>query len=56
MKIDNDISLYQIYLLKYENILKYSKLHLFKEIATGFNHGLQTTSESPESFFCGLIV
>ena len=41
------ISLDQIYLPKFhENILKYYKLDLFKEIAIGFNH---MTSESPAS-------
>ena len=35
---NTDISLYQIYLSKlYENILKYYRLCLFKEIAIGFN-------------------
>ena len=30
-----------------DNIFIYHKLILFKEIAISFNHGLQTTSESP---------
>ena len=39
-----DITLYQIYLIKlHENILKYYRFNLFKQIAIGFNHGLQTT-------------
>ena len=54
---DTDISLYQIYLPKLlENILKFYRLDLFKEIAICFNHGHQTTSESPESISDGLLV
>ena len=46
-----EISFYQIYLPKlHENILKYSRLSLFKEIAIGFTYGLQTTSESLQVF------
>ena len=52
-----DISLYQIYLPKlYENILKYYRLNLFKEIPIGFNHSLQITSESPATLSDGLLV
>ena len=39
----------------HEYILKDYRLHLFKEIITGFNHGLQTTSDSSASFFDGLL-
>ena len=46
-----EISLYQIYQPKlHENIKKFYRLNLFKEIAIGFNNGLQTTSESPLAF------
>ena len=45
-----DIPLYDFAKL-YENVLKYYSLNLFKEITSGFNHGLQTKSESPASFF-----
>ena len=39
---NTDISLYQLYLTKlHENIFKYYRLHFFKEIAIGFNKGLQ---------------
>ena len=52
-----DISLYQIYLPKlHENILKYLRLNLFKEITIGFNASLQTTSESPASISNGLLI
>ena len=43
MENNIDISLYQIYLPKlHENILKFYRLNLFKEIVIGSNHGLQT--------------
>ena len=42
------ILLYQMHLQKlHGNILKKYTLNLFKEIVIVFNHGLQTTSESP---------
>ena len=42
-----DISRYHIYLPKVlENVLICNWLDLFKVLATGFNHGLQMTSES----------
>ena len=41
---NTDISLYQIYLPKLPENMKYFRLNLFKEIAIGFN---QTTLESP---------
>ena len=45
---NKSVSLYQIYLPKlHENILKYYKLDLLKEITIGFNYILQTTLESP---------
>ena len=45
-----DMSLYQTYLAKlHENILKYNRLNLFKEIAIVFNLDRQTISESPTS-------
>ena len=45
---NTDISLYQIYLLKlHENILKYLRLNLLKEISIGFNHRFQMTLEYP---------
>ncbi len=54
---NTDISFYQIYLPKlHKNILKYYRLNLFKEIAIGFNHGLQMTSESLASLLDGLLV
>ena len=34
----------------HENILKYYRSNLFKEITINFNHDLQITSESPASF------
>ena len=37
-------------------MLKYYRLNLFKEIAIGYNHSLQTTSESPASLSDGLLV
>ena len=41
---DMDILLYWIYLPKlHENILKYYRLNLFKEIVLGINHGHQMT-------------
>ena len=48
------ISLYQIYLLKLHDILKYNRLDLFKEI--GFNHGLQMTLETHASLSDGFLV
>ena len=43
-----DILLYQIYLPKlHENIWKYYRLNLFKDIVTTFNYNLQETSKSP---------
>ncbi len=52
-----DISLYQIYLPKlHENILKYYRLNLFKEIAIIFNLELQTTPESPANVSHGFLV
>ena len=39
-----------------ENIMKYFKLHQFKEIAIGLNHGRQTTSESISSQSYGILV
>ena len=56
MKI-TDISLFRIYLPKLQgNIMKYFRFNLFKEIAIGFEHGLQSTSEYPASLFDGLPV
>ena len=44
---NTDISFYQIYLPKlYENIFKYYRLNLFKEMTIFFNHSILTTSES----------
>ena len=55
--INIDISLYQIYLPKlHENILKYFRLNLFREITISFNHGLRTTSELPASLSDALLV
>ena len=52
-----NISLYQIYLLKFcENILKYSRLNLFKEIAISSHHSLEMTLESPTSLYDNLLV
>ena len=48
-----DIPLNQI--TKPNLTLKYDRLNLFKEIATGFDHSLQTTSESTASLSDGLI-
>ena len=43
-----DISFYQIHSPKLlEDIFKYYWLNLFKEIVFGFNHGFETSSESP---------
>ena len=54
---NTDNLLYQIYLPKLnENILKYSRLNLLKEIAIGFNHGLPTTLKSPASLPGGFFV
>ena len=54
---DPDISHNHIYLLKlHGNILKYYRLNLLKEIVNNFSHGLQSTLESPASFFNGLLV
>ena len=54
---NTDISLYRIYLPKlHENILKYYRLNLFKEIAIGFNHSCQTTLVSATSFSDSLFV
>ena len=51
-----DMSLYQTYLAKlHENILKYNRLNLFKEITIGFNHSFQMTLESSESLSDGLF-
>ena len=51
------ITLCQIYLLKlHENIQKYYRLNLFKEISIGCQHEHQTTSESPASLSDGLHV
>ena len=40
-----DISLYQMYL--HENVFKYHRLKLFKEITIGFNHRFMTFQLSP---------
>ena len=45
-----EITFYPMHLPNlHENIFNYYRLNLFKEIAIGFIHGLQTTSESPAS-------
>ena len=50
-KNNTDISLYEMYKPKlHDNILKYYRLNLFKEIAIVFNHSLQVTLESPANF------
>ena len=50
-------SFYQIYQRKlHENFLKYDGSNLFKEIAIGFNHGTQMTSEYPASVYDCLFV
>ena len=47
---NTDISLYQLYLSKLnENILKYERWNLFKEINISFNHWLQMILEFSES-------
>ena len=47
MRIISSKLMYQLYALKlHENILKYCKLILFKEIAIGFNLRFQTTLKS----------
>ena len=55
---NSDISLYEIYLPKsHENILKYCRLNLFKEIAIGFNHDIEMTLEkSPASLSNSLLI
>ena len=58
-KNDNnvDISLYQVYSPKlHKDILKYNGFILFKEIAIGFNHGPQMTSDPSVSFSDSLLV
>ena len=58
-KNKNNSAIYQIYLPKlHENILKYNRLNVFKEIGIGigFNHCLQMTLEFPVSLFDGLLV
>ena len=51
------ISLSQIYLSKLQkNILKYFRLNLFKNIAVGFNHCFQISSEFPVSLSGGIFV
>ena len=50
---NTDISLYQIL---YENISKYNGLNLFKEIAIGFIHGLETTVECPGSLSTNFFI
>ena len=51
-EINANISFYHSCLPKlHENILEYYQLNVFKEITTGFNHSLQTTSKSPVSLF-----
>ena len=50
------ISLYKIYLPKvHENIMECYRLNLFKEVAIGFNYGLQMTSETPTSLSNGVF-
>ena len=52
-----DISSYQIYLIElHENILKYYRFNLFKEIPLDFSHSLQITLESPASPFDNFLV
>ena len=53
---NTDISLYMYLPKLHENILKYSRLNLFKEITIGFRHNVQTASESPASLFDSLLV
>ena len=54
---NTDISLYQIYLPKlHENISKYYRLNLFEEIAPGFSHCFEMSSESPANLSDGLFV
>ena len=54
---NTDIALYPIYLPKlHENILKYYRCNLFKEISIGFNYGLRTTLKSPVSHSNVLLV
>ena len=51
-----NISFYLIYLPKLlKNFLKYCRLHLFKEIAISFSHGLPKSSESLANIFNGLL-
>ena len=48
---NTNISLYQIYLPKLqENILKYYRFNLFKEIAIDFNHGIGTIQNLLQAF------
>ena len=48
---NTNISLYPIYLPKlHENILKYYRFNLFKEIAIDFNHSLYMTLEILKDF------
>ena len=55
-KNNTNSSLYQIYLPKlHGNFLKYYRLDLFKEITIDFNHGFQTTLQSPASLSDGLL-
>ena len=54
---NTDIPFCQIYLPKLlENILKYERLNIFKEIPINFNHNLQMTLESPIRLSNGLLV
>ena len=53
---NTDISLYHVYILKlHENILKYHRLDLFKEI-TDFNHSLLMTLKSPVNLFYSFLI
>ena len=57
MKKSSDILICQVYLPKlHENVLKYYRLNLFKEIAISYNHGLKMTSESPKTFLTVSLV
>ena len=40
----------------HENILRYYRWNLFKEIEIAFNYGVQTTSESAPSFSFGVLL
>ena len=56
-KLSSKLNKMKIRLIKlHKKTLKYYRLNLFKEIATGFNHGLLTTLQSPASFFDSLLV